>query len=99
MNQDVHEIYRTTLRNLKLELAAGKGRLRRPGVHNGLTPERVDAALERLDRGSFGYCRGCYLLIPHAELLRRPYEDRCPLCRESRDRRAAPAPAQSAARL
>jgi len=80
MNTEGYETYRATLQNLKSELGAAPGRLSRSLRHAGLNLDRVEAALRRLDRGSYGYCQKCFLVIPQAELLRRPYEERCRNC-------------------
>ncbi len=95
MSQDVNEVFRTALLNLKGELGAAHGRHNRPTRHSGVTRERIEAAIERLNRGTFGYCRRCFLTIPQAELLRHPYEERCRLCQTRADATRAPAPRSS----
>lgn len=85
MTQDVNELYRSTLLNLKTELGTAHGRQNRSTRHNGATLERIEAALERLERRTFGYCLRCSLLIPHADLLRYPYEERCRPCQSRTD--------------
>lgn len=95
MTQDVNELYRSALLNLKTELAKAHGRQNRSNRHNGATLERIEAALERLDRRTFGYCRRCSLLIPHADLLRHPYEERCRQCQARPEVSRPPRPARS----
>lgn len=95
MTQDVNEIYRSALLNLKTELGTAHGRQNRSTRHNGATVERIEAALDRLDRGAFGYCRRCFLLIPHADLLRQPYEERCRQCQTRPDVSRTPRPGRS----
>jgi DnaK suppressor protein len=56
--------------------------------------EQVDAALERLDQGSYGLCADCELDIPFDRLMAVPYSVRCADCataREARQSRHSPA--------
>lgn len=82
--EQVNQI-RASLLELELRLADLKGR-NRPTSLNGVTHERIAAAVRRLEQGTYGYCRGCFLVMPTAELLRRPYAEYCLRC-ESRHAR------------
>lgn len=60
---------------LRLLADVSRGADRRP-----VTAEEINRALARIDNGSFGVCRRCFLLIPRSELLMRPYADCCTRC-------------------
>jgi hypothetical protein len=72
--------FRAALLDLKSKGALPANGGKKTGALNGATPERIEAALRRLEQGSYGYCRSCFLVIPSAELLRRPYAERCVRC-------------------
>lgn len=76
VNTDVFGEFHSALLTLK-------ARLIRPdaGQQSETLLKQVDAALERLGRGRYGICRECSLVMPRAELLRRPYAERCERCR------------------
>jgi len=44
------------------------------------TFERIDAALEKLEAGSFGRCETCEEWIAHARLSAVPYAENCIAC-------------------
>jgi RNA polymerase-binding transcription factor DksA len=46
----------------------------------GHTLAEVNAALDRIDRGTFGRCEGCGKPIPRARLDAVPYARRCVYC-------------------
>ena len=48
--------------------------------------EAVDAALGRLDAGTFGVCRSCGRSIPEARLEARPWAPLCIDCQRLEDR-------------
>jgi RNA polymerase-binding protein DksA len=48
--------------------------------------EAIDAALGRLDAGTFGLCGGCGGPIPHERLLARPYATLCIHCKHLEER-------------
>lgn len=47
----------------------------------------IDAALMRIERGSYGICVGCGLSIPEARLEARPQAARCIACQTHLERR------------
>ncbi len=77
---DTADEFRSALINLK-------ERLRKPASKKHKVPGRrailqqVEAALERLNQGTYGICRGCFLVIPRGELLMHPYAEFCGKCR------------------
>lgn len=81
MEVDTTGEFRSALVNLK-------GRLNEAGPSNRLIPpsrrrailEQIEAALQRLEQGTYGICRRCSLVMPRAELLMRPYAEYCPNC-------------------
>ena len=81
MNPDPNDVFRSALENMKSELGATNRPRPWTTRHSGVTTERVEAALARLQHGTYGYCRRCFLTIPQAELLRRPYAEDCASCR------------------
>jgi len=87
MNSDPNDVFRSALESLKSELGAAHRPRRWSVRHNGVTAERVEAALARLQQGTFGYCRRCFLTIPQAELLRRPYAECCGPCQARKESR------------
>ncbi|TYP87511.1 TraR/DksA family transcriptional regulator [Blastococcus xanthinilyticus] len=44
------------------------------------TVEEIDAALSRLDEGTYGRCTGCDALIPEERLELRPFARTCVAC-------------------
>jgi RNA polymerase-binding transcription factor DksA len=42
--------------------------------------EQIEAALKRLQAGTYGYCNGCLKAMPRSELFRRPFRECCSLC-------------------
>lgn len=76
--QDFHD----ALLRLRLDLERGLNL-------KSVTLDDIDRALARIESGSFGFCRRCYLLIPRSELIMRPYSDCCSRCmRRSTSREA-----------
>ncbi len=75
--------YKAALNRLKMRLANNgtDSRLR-------VTLPEVEAALKRIEEGTYGICNGCFLVMPRGELLMRPYATICTGCR-SRQARAA----------
>jgi RNA polymerase-binding transcription factor DksA len=66
-------------RTLLLSLRDGLDKsLRRP---QRAVLAQVEAALLRIERGTYGICNHCFLVIPKAELLRQPHTERCGHCR------------------
>ncbi|AOJ72522.1 MULTISPECIES: TraR/DksA family transcriptional regulator [Burkholderia] len=55
----------------------------------------VDAALERLARGGYGYCADCRQPIEYERLLARPTASRCAPCQHAHERRFATLPRSS----
>jgi DnaK suppressor protein len=51
--------------------------------------EQIDAALDRIDDGSYGVCVDCELEIPPDRLLAVPYSLRCADCATARENRLA----------
>jgi RNA polymerase-binding protein DksA len=48
--------------------------------------EAIDAALGRLDAGTFGLCSGCRRPIPQERLAARPYATLCIACKQREER-------------
>jgi RNA polymerase-binding protein DksA len=48
---------------------------------------QVDAALQRLSRGTYGMCLDCGEAIPQARLRAQPATERCTPCQADRERR------------
>lgn len=44
----------------------------------------IDAALARLERGTFGICERCGKPIPEGQLMARPFRARCVQCSSTR---------------
>jgi RNA polymerase-binding transcription factor DksA len=42
----------------------------------------IHKALERIERGIFGNCQGCFEAIGAEELLAKPWDSHCPSCRD-----------------
>ena len=45
-----------------------------------MTLRQLEAALQRLEQGTYGICRRCFLVIPRGELLKQPYAEVCARC-------------------
>jgi DnaK suppressor protein len=54
----------------------------------------IDAAIARMDEGSFGDCEGCGKPIPLQRLQAVPYVSDCIICRRLVERNGATGPAQ-----
>jgi RNA polymerase-binding protein DksA len=52
--------------------------------------EAIDAALDRLDTGTYGRCTECGLVIAPARLAQHPEAARCITCQQNREQRATP---------
>lgn len=52
--------------------------------------EEIDAALDRLDQGTFGRCMDCHREIPKERLQALPYARYCVPCTQKRQPRTAP---------
>lgn len=50
----------------------------------------VNAALERIDRGTFGRCESCNRVIPRARLEALPYARDCIACAAKNETRTSP---------
>jgi RNA polymerase-binding protein DksA len=48
---------------------------------------KISAALNRMDRGEFGFCTECGTPIPEGRLMAYPYADECIECAEFGERR------------
>lgn len=80
MNLDTSGEFKSALINLKARLSKPASRKSKvPGRRAIL--QQVEAALQRLNQGTYGICRGCFLVIPRAELLMHPYTEYCAKCR------------------
>ena len=51
------------------------------------TLTRIDAALERLDAGKYGYCFDCAQEVAESRLRTQPFAARCQMCEERREER------------
>ena len=51
--------------------------------------EQIEAALKRIENGSFGRCEGCGKEIPKARLEAIPYAALCVRCASKQERRGA----------
>jgi len=52
----------------------------------GLIVREIDAALERIDAGTYGVCAGCGQPIPEERLAAVPYAVRCVPCKREDER-------------
>jgi DnaK suppressor protein len=52
------------------------------------TLEQIDAALEKLDDGTYGICESCDKPIPHARLEALPFAGLCVNCQREKEQRA-----------
>ena len=89
MNIDTTGELRTALLNLKNRLSQPSIR-RSDGVRNAATMREVEAALQRMEQGSYGICESCHLVIPTGELLRQPHAAVCRVCRVKQIKRERP---------
>ena len=80
--------FRAALLRMKEKLSGPRLVRQHPAV-SVATLDQVDEALRRLDDDSYGICAGCFLVIPRAQLLMRPYADTCADCA---GRKRTPAP-------
>lgn len=80
MEVDVSGEFRTTLLNMKEKLRQGSNDGSRVG--RSRTTEELDAALQRLDDGTFGICESCFLVMPRSDLLLQPERRNCVRCSE-----------------
>ncbi len=55
--------------------------------NEGLTLERIEAALERVEDGTYGQCEECGAKIPKQRLLAIPYVNMCVKCASRIERR------------
>ena len=83
MNLDASGEFRLALIRLKNRLSESAGNTT-AALRRQVTLEQVEAALRRVEERTYGTCRDCYLIIPRAELLMRPYSVTCPDCRRRR---------------
>jgi DnaK suppressor protein len=47
--------------------------------------KKIDSAVDRIDNGTFGICRGCGDEIPLPRLLARPVTDLCIACKTKQE--------------
>lgn len=71
--------FRLALLRLKTQLSDSASIPRGP-AYSRPTLDRVERALRRIDEDTFGICSGCFLVMPRAQLLMRPYMETCPNC-------------------
>lgn len=76
--------FRVALNWVKTQLAASDKAERLRAAWAPTTLAEVEAALQRLAEGTYGVCRGCFLIIPSAELRRCPQTQWCATCRTRR---------------
>lgn len=72
--------YRAALNRMKMRLMAQE-KPTANGARPRVTVNDIDEALNRLDKGTYGICSACFLVIPKGELLMRPYTEVCGPCR------------------
>ncbi|WP_166427385.1 TraR/DksA family transcriptional regulator [Nonomuraea mesophila] len=73
---------------LQEQLTAALSRPQPAGATTGTTTgatadartSEIEAALDRMDRGIYGTCRGCGTFIAYEQLLRMPYRSICDRC-------------------
>ena len=63
-----------------------KERMKEPAARKilarrGVGPDQIEAALRRVEEGSYGICQQCFIVMPRGELLRQPYLEMCQICR------------------
>lgn len=51
--------------------------------HETAELRRIDAALQRLETGTYGHCVACGTTIPEARLRATPYAERCMDCQSA----------------
>ncbi len=74
--------FKTALVNLRSRLNEPATSIRPlPPSRRRLLLEQIEAALARLEEGTFGICRSCSLIMPRGQLLMQPYADVCIDCR------------------
>ena len=56
--------------------------------NNGATLEQIEAALERIEEGTYGQCEECGVKIPKARLNALPYATLCIKCAEAQEKSA-----------
>ncbi|MCX6618571.1 MAG: hypothetical protein NTZ98_21050 [Acidobacteria bacterium] len=76
--------FRAALNRVKTRLAASHNAETIRAARAQTTLAEVEAALQRLAEGTYGVCRGCFLIIPTGELLRCPQTQWCAECRSRR---------------
>lgn len=79
MNVDQTGEFRSALIELKARLSGPESR-RNAALQRRVTLPQLEAALQRLDQGTYGICRRCFLVIPRGELLKQPYAEVCARC-------------------
>ncbi|WP_165977158.1 hypothetical protein [Nonomuraea diastatica] len=65
---------------LQDQLTAALSRPRPTGAAADPRTSEIEAALDRMDRGVYGTCRGCGTFIAYEQLLRTPYRSICDRC-------------------
>lgn len=79
MQMEFSAEFRTVLTHMK-------ERLQQPGperarlLRQRITLGDVEAALQRIERGSYGICDTCFLVIPRRDLLDQPHRQTCSRC-------------------
>lgn len=74
--------FRSALINLRSRLNEPATSIRpMPPSRRRLILEQIESALKRLEEGTFGICRSCWLIMPRGQLLMQPYADVCSDCR------------------
>lgn len=86
MNVDTNGELKSALMNLKNRLSQTSIR-RSDRARDQATLSEVDAALKRIEQGTYGICQTCHLVIPTGELLRRPQATDCRPCTVKQMRR------------
>ncbi|TDC07753.1 hypothetical protein E1267_12455 [Nonomuraea longispora] len=65
---------------LQEQLTAALSRPRPSGATADARTSEIETALDRMDRGIYGTCRGCGTFIAYEQLLRMPYRSICDRC-------------------
>jgi len=79
--------FRTVLKKLQEKLQQ-PGAERTRLVRQRIRLDEVEAALRRIETGSYGICASCFLVIPRRDLLDQPYREVCSRCTAKRARLA-----------
>jgi RNA polymerase-binding transcription factor DksA len=85
MKVDTTGEFKNALMNLREKLSQATTDSREETKRRAILSE-VNAALDRLEEGTYGICSSCYLVIPRGDLLQQPYTAVCRQCKMRKPR-------------